>query len=81
MGGVPCAKIIINGRLEGELNRLISESVITGNLLASKGFFESPILEEIIKYETELCEHLREVFKHFSMLIDKYAKETGYESS
>lgn len=79
MGGVPCAKILINRRVDAELKTLLTESQATTELLLIKGNYETPALNDIIDYENELLSFLISHKKKFRTLNDKFAQEKDYE--
>lgn len=80
MGGVPCAKILINRRLDAELQALLSESQMSTDLLMLKGDYSTPALQALIDFETQLVEQLKIHKRKFKECNDTYAKEEGYHS-
>ncbi len=80
MGGIPCEKVIINGRLNAELANIREESEIASRLLAAKGYYDSPALQELITFETGLYEELRKRRFIFRQFNDKYAAENQDKS-
>lgn len=75
MGGVPCAKVIINGRVRAKLAYLAELTRTTDTLLALNSFNEPDSLKSIVEYETqlekELDEHISKVSSFNTVLAEE----------
>lgn len=81
MGGVPCAKILINRRVDAELLALTCESQAATELLMIKGDYETPALKALVDFEGELLATLQHWKNKFKILNDRYSQETeGYHN-
>lgn len=75
MGGVPCAKVIIDGRLRAKLAYMIEITRVTDWLLLSNSFGETETLKEIIDIEEGFCELLDQYITKITNLNSKFAEE------
>lgn len=76
MGGLPCyEKVLQDGRLQKTANNLIAESKITTDLLAAKGYYDSPLLQDFINLEAEIEGILKSYISKLSSMNDSFAQE------
>lgn len=78
MGGLPCyEKVLQDGRLQKAANNLIAESQIATDLLAAKGYYDSPILQKYIEFEAQCISTIKEMETNLVNLNTQFAQENN----
>lgn len=77
MGGLPCyQKIIHDGSVQKAANNVIRETQITTELLAAKGYYDSPMLQDFINLDIEITNMLKQYENKIKAMNINFANET-----